>query len=317
MDEQQKASDDYWKSKRFMSDKAIAGKLIMDGNTEVTQQDFIDTDNLAKSNLSLNNSNYWRDNFEKYGKSGATFKGCFDPAMIEEKDWTDENGEIFKKYVTRGWGNKSLIVRKNKPIAPADNTRVVQNVPNQMQVVQIPTRKEHIKQNEKGMDFTPASNPNANSDKPKQERHEESQVGLHYFVIESVASEKQINSDLLKAIIYMETTHGWYDKYFEPFELNRSIRPSNLNIQYWGDTFGTREDLKNTRKNIEAGAEMLKRIINNVRPNATIAEIATLYNDINAAQVSNYGARVERIYNEKPWIEKNRSYIEQQPKEIH
>lgn len=39
--------------------------------------------------------------------------------------------------------------------------------------------------------------------------------------------------------------------------------------------------------------------------NASVEEIATLYNNINAKKVSEYGARVKAIYDEKPWVVKN------------
>jgi hypothetical protein len=142
MDERQKESDDYWKGKRFLSDKAIAGKLIMEGNTEATQQDFIDIDNMVKANLSPNNSDYWRKNLEETGKTMAGFYGSFDSSMIKEEDLTDENGERYKKYTTNVFGKKSLIVRKNKPIVPANNMKApLPNVvpkPNQIQPGQIP-----------------------------------------------------------------------------------------------------------------------------------------------------------------------------------
>jgi len=75
----------------------------------------------------------------------------------------------------------------------------------------------------------------------------------------------------------------------------------NINVEYWGDTFGTREDMKDPVKNIRAGVEMLARIQSNI-PGGSIEKIATLYNNINAISVSNYGMRVKRFYLEQPWL---------------
>ena len=36
-------------------------------------------------------------------------------------------------------------------------------------------------------------------------------------------------------------------------------------------------------------------------PEASAAEIATVYNNLGARKVSDYGARVERLMKEKPW----------------
>lgn len=53
--------------------------------------------------------------------------------------------------------------------------------------------------------------------------------------------------------------------------------------------------------NIRAGARMLKNIIGNFQSPASIATIATLYNDSTATRVTDYGARVASIYETRPW----------------
>jgi hypothetical protein len=58
--------------------------------------------------------------------------------------------------------------------------------------------------------------------------------------------------------------------------------------------------MKDPEKNIRAGVEMIDRIKANL-PGASIEAIATLYNNINARSVSNYGMRVKQIYAEQPW----------------
>ena len=120
-----------------------------------------------------------------------------------------------------------------------------------------------------------------------------------------MAKEKGVDSNLVKAIMYMETTHGYYDAILELFNKNKSILPMNINVDYWGSTFGSREELKNPEKNIEAGVEIVDRIKKLLPANASVEEIATLYNNINAKKVSEYGARVKAIYDEKPWVVKN------------
>jgi hypothetical protein len=120
-----------------------------------------------------------------------------------------------------------------------------------------------------------------------------------------MAKEKGVDANLVKAIMYMETTHGYYDAILELFNKNKSILPMNINVDYWGSTFGSREELKNPEKNIEAGVEIVDRIKKLLPANASVEGIATLYNNINAKKVSEYGARVKAIYDEKPWVVKN------------
>lgn len=131
-----------------------------------------------------------------------------------------------------------------------------------------------------------------------------SAVNRHLATISSVAKDKGIDPYLISAIIYMETTHGYYDAPLSIFGQNKSILPMNINVDYWGDAFGTRKEMKKPDKNISAGAEMLKRIIARLPKGSGIEQIATLYNNINADTVSNYGARVKNIYDTKPWVEK-------------
>lgn len=57
--------------------------------------------------------------------------------------------------------------------------------------------------------------------------------------------------------------------------------------------------MKDPDKNIQAGAAMLGMIYSRLpEGHNDVATLATLYNNINATKVSEYGARVTRIYEE-------------------
>lgn len=126
-----------------------------------------------------------------------------------------------------------------------------------------------------------------------------SQVDDHMFEITLASYETGVNSNLIKAIMYMETTHGYYDRIISWFGANKSILPMNIN--YWGNTFGSRAALSQPYFNVRSGATMLKSIQANMSANSSIAQIATVYNNVNATKVSNYGARVSNIYHHKLW----------------
>ncbi len=146
-------------------------------------------------------------------------------------------------------------------------------------------------------------NPKASGDAPWYEASSQSMVDTYSGYIDIAAFESKVEPRLIRAIMFMETTHGYYDAPLDLIGKNKSIRPMNLNVDYWGDTFGTREEMKDPLKNIRAGAEMLRRIISNMPPGSSIEQIATLYNNINATTVNNYGMRVKKIYDDKPWSE--------------
>ena len=149
--------------------------------------------------------------------------------------------------------------------------------------------------------FIVNKNPNASAQAPLYELEVFSQVKQYEQTIEQTAKEAGVDPDLVKAIIHMETTHGYYDIPLSAIDANKSILPMNINTDYWGSSFGTREQLNVPSTNIKEGTRMIKSIQNNLPDNASIAEIATVYNNLNANKISDYGARVEAIYNSKAW----------------
>lgn len=105
--------------------------------------------------------------------------------------------------------------------------------------------------------------------------------------------------------MYMEQTHGYYDLLLQPFDKNRTILPMNVHDKLWGEFAGTRQQLLNPAHNIDAGAKILASIQANLAPqDRTVDKISTLYNKLSATHVTDYGARVNAIYVNKPWIVK-------------
>ena len=166
-----------------------------------------------------------------------------------------------------------------------------------------PKFKDCIKHNLKTCTFKVTPNDRADGSKPFYELSGLSEVARYSALIERVSTELMIDADLIRAIMYIETTHGYYDVLLSPFGKNKSILPMNVNVDYWQDTFGTRKDLQKPYENIKAGGNILQRIISNLPKGASISQIATLYNNINAKTVSDYGARVQNIYETKPWVQ--------------
>jgi hypothetical protein len=146
-----------------------------------------------------------------------------------------------------------------------------------------------------------SDNPKANGMAPFYERPEFSEVKKFAHEIDSVAKLTQVDARLIRAIMYVETTHGYYSYLKSWYGGNTSIRPMKVNIAAWGSTFGTRAELDSPTINILAGATILKGIIAAVPSNAPLSHVATLYNNLNATTVTDYGARVAQVYAEKTW----------------
>jgi hypothetical protein len=151
-----------------------------------------------------------------------------------------------------------------------------------------------------GCSFSVSANPNADGSAPWYELDSMSQVGDHALTIDKVAAGMGVDARLIRSIMYVETTHGYYDAPLSLFGANKSILPMNINVDYWGDAFGSRSSLLNSYHNIRAGASMIQSIQANMS-GGSVSQIGTLYNNINATSVSNYGARVNAVYNSQPW----------------
>ncbi|WP_179381503.1 hypothetical protein [Jannaschia marina] len=100
----------------------------------------------------------------------------------------------------------------------------------------------------------------------------------------------------VRAICWMEITHGHYDVLFEPFGMNATLRPMNINVEYWSRLF-SRSDMEDMRESVTAGAFFLRRLRDRTTPE-TLRRVATLYNSTGETAVTDYGARVESIHNQ-------------------
>jgi len=164
-------------------------------------------------------------------------------------------------------------------------------------------RKEAIIAGEGGS-FSVAPNPNANPNAPWYEHLVRSPVRDYANLTEQVANEEGVDPDLIRAVMFLESTHGHYGgvgPMRDGLGISSTILPMNVNVDYWGDSFGSRSELNKPLNNIRAGTRMLKNIIGNFQSPASIATIGTLYNDSRATKVSDYGARLDAIYKTRPW----------------
>ena len=141
----------------------------------------------------------------------------------------------------------------------------------------------------------------ANKPPISNEEHNDHEVDRYESIIDEEAKRQGVDPNLVKAIMYMETTHGGrYGHLAEGYGLSNSILPMNIGIEPWKSLGFTEADFNNPRMNIRAGVTLLKRIIERVA-NPTVAKVATLYNNIRREKVNDYGARVAEIYRQQLW----------------
>lgn len=174
-------------------------------------------------------------------------------------------------------------------------------IPKQKPMVSIRDRKNAILDERiKKADFDMADNREANSAAPWHTLSGYSEVRGNKDTIETVSKTAGINPDFVKAIVHLETTQGYYDRLISLVGENKSVRPMNIQSEYWKDLGYSRSDLEKSDKNIEAGVELIKRIVRRM-PDASVAKVATIYNNLGARKVSDYGARIEKLMKDRPW----------------
>ncbi len=169
----------------------------------------------------------------------------------------------------------------------------------------IPVLKDSKERKESIINNTPAifdivGNSSADGSEPFYELGFESQVVHWCDLTTSVARKYGVNPDLVRAIMYVETTHGWYDALY-PFK--KTILPMNINYKYWRKLGVTKELLGCPYYNIVFGVILISRIKARIR-NPTPAKVASIYNFLGAEKVDTYGARVARVFKLRPWSQK-------------
>ncbi len=126
---------------------------------------------------------------------------------------------------------------------------------------------------------------------------------LHDDIIRREAAKQKVDPDLIRAIIYAENAHGHYfgaARAAEGLGKAGSIFPININLEKWRDLGFAGRNPSNPEDNIRVGVTLVKRIIERLE-NPTSEAIGTLYNSLPQDRVTDYGAYIGRLLQEKPW----------------
>lgn len=126
------------------------------------------------------------------------------------------------------------------------------------------------------------------------------EVGSNLTAIEALAHRYHLDATFVAAIVWIETTHGYYDR-VNPW--NKTIRPMNVHYQLWSELGISREALKKTPLNLAAGVHLLSAIWERTHE-PTVEKVATLYNELGATRVNRYGKTVAHYMIQKPWLRK-------------
>jgi hypothetical protein len=154
--------------------------------------------------------------------------------------------------------------------------------------------------------FEVADNPDAKGDKRWQDtvtsNYAKAKVFEHGATIERLAKEHGVNPDLVRAIMFREQAAGPLQPMADFVRIGKTISPMGINPEKWSGLGIDRATARNSEGNIRAAIILIKRIQDRIA-DPKVEKIATLYNGLMKEKVSDYGAQVGRIYQDKPWLD--------------
>ena len=125
------------------------------------------------------------------------------------------------------WNNDSLLIGGfGQPAQNTDATgrRLRSNatpLPQRKPIQTRQKRKEALLK-DKGKNFNIALNSDADGSKPWYAIDSHSEVKPNEKIIEREAKKAGVNQDMVKAIVYLETTQGYYDGFLQKFSIKNN-----------------------------------------------------------------------------------------------
>jgi len=154
--------------------------------------------------------------------------------------------------------------------------------------------------------FEIADSPSAKGDKRWNDiltsSYAKAKVVEHSAIIERSAKELGVEPDYVKAIMFREQAAGPAQPMADFARVGKTISPMGIDPEKWSGLGFDRTTVRNSEDNIRAAIVLIKRIRDRVI-DPTVEKIATLYNGLMMEEVSEYGAQVGRILENKPWSE--------------
>lgn len=213
-------------------------------------------------------------------KDGGTFR------------WSDPGLHPGEDYNCRCWA-ENVSMKKNKKY---------HNYYDEWQRIKAIKNNEDIKIKIK-------ENPNAEHFHPYYEKELEgiNSVLEYEYKIQKASKKYKVDADQIRAIMYAENALGHqfgFNKWADKQGISSSKMPMNVRPDRWAKWPEKTYNLNNPNDNIEVGARLIGRLTEIIE-NSTPEKIGSMWNNTRANEVSNFGARVGRAHEEKPWKDKS------------
>ena len=159
--------------------------------------------------------------------------------------------------------------------------------------------------------FEIKDNPNADGSKALHEWSARAKkvVSENDGLIEEMAKKHDVDPDLIRAVMWSENARGHWGgagKLADSLGISNSAEPMNVDKEKWSSLLGKNpHEMYDTRNNVEAGTILLKRIRDRIEA-PTAAKIGSIWVYSGREKVHDFGAVIQRVYDEKPWRNNNR-----------
>jgi len=150
-----------------------------------------------------------------------------------------------------------------------------------------------------------ADNPYAQYDMPWYTIENEGKYYVNKYgdIIEKYAQKYNVDADLVKSIMYNEAATGHkiiFNWLGDVAHVSDSQMPMNIQGETWGDFQGEYYDTWDAEQNIELAVRVIKQITDSL-DDPTYDKIGTLWNSTGNNTINSVGARINTIYEQKPW----------------
>ena len=125
-------------------------------------------------------------------------------------------------------------------------------------------------------------------------------------LIEKYTQQYNVDSNLVKAIMYTENACGHYyggNAIADYIGISKSQMPMNIRSNIWSNFQGKHYDTRNPAQNIELATLLIKQISNSI-VNPTAEKIITIWNSAGKNKISSFGYRGGMAYRNKLWLRK-------------
>ena len=126
-------------------------------------------------------------------------------------------------------------------------------------------------------------------------------VATHGATIEIEAARQGVDADLVKAIMYVENAQGRSYGFAETFGLASTILPMNINKYLWSGLGAEPEQFYDPQINVRMVVTLLSCIRDRIG-DPTPGKIAAIWNFAGHEMVSDFGARVQDVYDRRLWL---------------